>query len=56
MAAKKGRVEGIRKPVVEASSPPPVSAPPQPSRWQLITSGVLVVLWIIFLAWMAFTG
>jgi hypothetical protein len=56
MAAKKGRTEGIGKPVTEVSPPPPVFAPPQPSRWQLITSGVLVALWIIFLAWMAFTG
>jgi hypothetical protein len=52
MADKKGRGEGFGK-----NSPPPLaSAPPQPCRWQLVTSGVLVALWIIFLAWMAFTG
>jgi hypothetical protein len=33
-----------------------VVAPPQKSLWQLIVSGILVVVWLIFLAWMAFTG
>jgi hypothetical protein len=31
-------------------------APPKKSLWQLVVSGVLVGLWLIFLAWMAFTG
>jgi hypothetical protein len=29
---------------------------PKKSFWQLVVSGVLVGLWLIFLAWMAFTG
>jgi hypothetical protein len=31
-------------------------APPQKSMWQLVVSSVLVAVWLIFLAWMAFTG
>ena len=26
------------------------------SRWQLVTAGVLVALWTVFLAWIAITG
>jgi hypothetical protein len=33
----------------------PVS-PPRKSRWQLVCSSILVGLWLIFLAWMAFTS
>lgn len=39
---------------------PPVNLsqqePPQASRWQLRVSGVLLLLWILFLAWIALAG
>jgi hypothetical protein len=61
MAAKQKR--GTNAPVaavpVSEAGPrnhEPNVAPPQKSLWQLIVSGVLVGLWLIFLAWMAFTG
>lgn len=56
MAAKKPRGEATSGPVAERDGSPPDVAAPPPSRWQLVTSSILVGLWIIFLAWMAFTG
>jgi hypothetical protein len=56
MVAKRGRGDGTGKLAAEVPDSPPAIVPPQPSRWQLVTSSILVGLWIIFLAWMAFTG
>jgi hypothetical protein len=28
----------------------------RPSRWQLTVSGTLLLMWILVLAWIAFTG
>jgi hypothetical protein len=56
MAGKKRRGSDTSVSTVEIPNTPPGVEPPQPSRWQLMTSGILVGLWIIFLAWMAFTG
>lgn len=54
MVVKKGRTEETGK--TTTAPVLPAIAPPRPSRWQLVTSGVLVAVWIVFLAWMAFTG
>lgn len=56
MAVKKGRSAGTDQSAAEVPRTAAALAPPQPSRWQLVTSAVLVALWIIFLGWMAFTG
>lgn len=56
MADKARRGEVTHDPLGEVSGTPPIAVPPQGSRWQLITSSILVGLWMIFLAWMAFTG
>lgn len=55
MAANTRRAEGTSNPAADSPSRLPTLAPPQPRRWQLVTSSVLVGLWVIFLAWMAFT-
>ncbi len=34
----------------------PAPTPPTPSRRQLVTSSVLLLLWILFLAWIALEG
>lgn len=34
----------------------PLQILPTPSRWQFITSSVLLSIWILFLAWIALTG
>ena len=34
----------------------PLLEPPAASRWQLIVSGTLLLLWILFLAWIAMAG
>lgn len=56
MSANKRRGEGAGESTVDISAAPPAIAPPKASRWQLVTSSLLVAVWIIFLAWMAFTG
>lgn len=56
MADKTRRGEATHDPAGDVSGTPTIAVPPQPSRWQLIASSILVGLWIIFLAWMAFTG
>ncbi len=30
--------------------------PPTASRWQLLVSGALLLLWILFIAWIALAG
>jgi hypothetical protein len=43
----------------QSTSAPDVAdsfSPPRKSRWQLVVSSILVALWLIFLAWMAFGG
>jgi hypothetical protein len=56
MGAKQKRVTNAPATAGEPRTNEPGVAPPQKSLWQLIVSGVLVALWLIFLAWMAFTG
>jgi hypothetical protein len=56
MAAKKRRAGETTTSPAPASDVEPLVSPPRGSRWQLVVSAVLVALWIIFLAWMAFTG
>jgi hypothetical protein len=54
--ANRGAKAATQKKVDEPQKSETVVAPPQKSLWQLVVSGVLVGLWLIFLAWMAFTG
>ncbi|QEG37937.1 hypothetical protein Pr1d_52850 [Bythopirellula goksoeyrii] len=41
---------------VEANPPTLTPNPPRGSRWQLILSGFLLLIWLFFLAWMAFAS
>jgi hypothetical protein len=54
--ANRGAKAASQKVVDEPQENETAVAPPQKSLWQLVVSGVLVGLWLIFLAWMAFTG
>ncbi len=45
MAAKKRDTEHL-----------PLLEPSAASRWQLVISGTLLLLWILFLAWIAMAG
>lgn len=57
MSAKnRGAKAASQKEVNEPPKNETIIAPPEKSLWQLVVSGVLVAFWLIFLAWMAFTG
>ncbi len=56
MSAKKRQAPPPTGPVGTASPAETNFSGPRPSRWQLIVSSVLMALWMIFLAWMAFGG
>ena len=56
MAGQKRRGEAPSTPTAEIAPTAQNAKAPQPSRWQLVTSSILVGLWIFFLAWMAFTS
>ncbi len=56
MSAQKRHAPPPSGPTGMASSAEPRFSGPRSSRGQLIASSIFVVLWMIFLAWMAFAG
>lgn len=52
--AKPASVVGKPSPTPSPDLPP--TSPPVANRWQLIVSSTLLLLWIMFLGWIALAG